>query len=104
MANYCHAYPSFYSSPNRKYLQMANNTTDPVEGKKKRKQQGPRQKPLLNILLSVDAEGKPEIVIASYNAQDTLSAYVKATQEGRTVNLVTWQAPASEKKPETTAA
>ena len=82
-----------------------NNTGIATEApKKKRKQQGPRMKPLLNILLSVDAEGKLEIVIASYNAQDTLSAYVKATQEGRTVNLVTWQAPASEKKPETTAA
>ena len=84
---------------------MANANTAPVEGtKKKRKAQGPRQKPLLNILLSNDEAGKPIILIASYNAQDTLTAYVKATQEGRTVNLVTWQAPASPAKAETPAA
>lgn len=83
---------------------MANANTAPVEGKKKRKQQGPRQKPLLNILLSVDTEGKPEIVIASYNAQDTLTAYVEATKSGRTVNLVTWQAPATPSKGDTPAA
>lgn len=84
---------------------MANANTAPVEGtKKKRKAQGPRQKPLLNILLSVDAEGKPEIVIASYNAQDTLTAYVEATKAGKVVNLVTWQAPASPAKAETSAA
>ena len=85
---------------------MANvNTGTATEApKKKRKQQGPRQKPLLNILLSNDEAGKPIILIASYNAQDTLTAYVKATQEGKTVNLVTWQAPASTAKAETSAA
>ena len=81
----------------------AKNTA-PVEGKKKRKAQGPRTKPLLNILLSNDESGKPIIVIASYNAQDTLTAYVKATQEGKSVNLVTWQAPAAAAKDEPAAA
>lgn len=83
----------------------ANSTGTATEApKKKRKQQGPRMKPLLNILLSTDANGEPEIVIASYNAQDTLSAYVKATSEGKSVKLTTWQEPAKAPKADTPAA
>lgn len=59
--------------------------------KKQRKAQGPRQARTLNILLSVDEVGKPVIEIASYNAQDTLKAYVAANDAGKKVNLVTWQ-------------
>lgn len=83
----------------------SNNTTAaPVEGKKKRKAQGPRTRPILNILLTINEEGEPEIVNASYNAQETLTSYVKATQEGRKVKMATWQAPAAEKKADTPAA
>ena len=81
-----------------------NNTGVATEApKKKRKQQGPRQKPLLNILLSIDVDGKPELVTASYNAQDTLTAYVEATKAGKVVNLLTWQ-EAAKAKTETPAA
>ena len=74
---------------------MANGNTTagaaPVEGKKKRKAQGPRQARTLNILLTLDEAGNPVVELASYNAQDTLSAYVNATNAGKKVNLVTWQ-------------
>lgn len=64
--------------------------------KRKRKAQGPRQARPLNILMSVDEAGKPVILTASYNAQDTLTAYVEANDAGKKVNLVTWQAPAKD--------
>lgn len=63
----------------------------PVEGKKKRKAQGPRQARTLNILLTLDEAGKPVVELASYNAQDTLKAFVDLTAAGKTVNLVPWQ-------------
>jgi hypothetical protein len=79
---------------------MANVTTPATTTeKKKRKPQGPRQARTLNILLSVDDAGKPVVEIASYNAQDTLKAYVAATEAGKKVNLTTWQDKSKEAAP-----
>lgn len=70
---------------------MAATETAPVGEKKKRKAQGPRQARTLNILLSVDEAGNPVAETVSYNAQDTLTAFIAATASGKKVNLVTWQ-------------
>jgi hypothetical protein len=72
-------------------MATATNTAAADAPKKTRKKQGPRQARTLNILLSVDEAGKPVVEIASYNAQDTLKAYVAATEAGKKVNLTTWQ-------------
>jgi hypothetical protein len=52
------------------------------------------QAKVLNLLLVTDDDGKAIVALGSYNAQDTLTMFVKLTAEGKSPNLVTWVPPA----------
>jgi thiamine monophosphate kinase len=80
------------------------NVTDIGESKKRKRAAFTRNAKPLNILLTVGEDGKPAVALASYNAQDTLTEFVKRTQAGENLNLVTWVAPTKPKAPAPTAA
>jgi hypothetical protein len=77
------------------------NVADIGENKRRRRAPFTRQAKPLNILLSVGEDGKPIVALASYNAQDTLTEFVKRTNAGENLNLVTWLAPSKPKAPAT---
>lgn len=51
----------------------------------------------LNVLLTLDENGKPQIAVASYNAQDILTVFATEMKAGKDPVLTTWIPPAKAK-------